>query len=470
MNVSYRQRFTLQLLFVGFLIIYFGREETFFWDTIQLASKHAHWYFENNFQYLFLPMEIDSGHPPVFGAILALCWMLFGKSLVVSHFFMLPWVWGGIYQIVDLSNYWIKDKLFVFLTFLVIADPVLFAHWNLISPDTVLICCFLLGLRGVLYDKFWWKMLAMLGLAMISTRGMMTVVALYFFDVLRPYFDDKFIIPSFGILWKKALPFIPSGIFAIVFLAGHYQGTGWIGYHEASPWAWHFQKVGLSGLPKNMAIVLWRMMDFGRVFLFLIIFVGLLRWWNKKMSWSAPLKQLLLLIAVLAAFLLPTFLIYIGLNSHRYMLPLLISISFFTGVLIHKVFERKKWWYIFGIVALISGNLWIYPDKIAQAWDNSIAFKPYIDLRKQMHDYISKEGLELSQIGTAFPEVGPLKYKDLSDTEDGFVHKDMAKQQFVLYSNVMNDYSDEEIDELSKNWKVRHELKRMGVKLVLYEK
>jgi hypothetical protein len=34
----------------------------------------------------------------------------------------------------------------------------------------------------------------------------------------------------------------------------------------------------------------------------------------------------------------------------------------------------------------------------------------------------------------------------------------------------MNDYSDEEIDELSKNWKVKHELKRMGVNLVLYEK
>lgn len=470
MKLSYKQRFTFQLLFAGFLIIYFGKDETFFWDTIQLGSKHAHWYFENNFKYWFLPMEIDSGHPPVFGVMLALWWMMFGKTLIASHFFMLPWVWGAIYQIVDLANYWIKDKLFVFLTLLVIADPVLYAHWNLISPDTVLVCCFLLGLRGVIYNKFWWKVIAMLGLAMISTRGMMTVMALYIFDVLRPYLEEKFSIPSFTILWKKALPFIPSGIFAIIFLTSHYLETGWIGYHEDSPWAWHFQKVDFSGLLKNIAIVIWRMLDFGRVFLFLIIFVGLLKWRKKKGHWSAPLMQLLLLIGVLAICLLPTFLLYIGLNSHRYMLPLLISISFFAGVLIYSTFEKKKWWFIFGIVALISGNFWIYPDKIAQAWDNSIAYKPYIDLRKQMHDYIKKEGIELSKIGTAFPEVGPLKYKDLSDNKDGFVHKNMTKQQFILYSNVMNDYSDEEIDELSEHWKVRYALKRMGVKLVLYEK
>ncbi len=64
----------------------------FFWDTIQLASRQAQWYYDQHFKYLLLPDVIDSGHPSGFGMYLALCWQWLGQSLLVSHLAILPFV------------------------------------------------------------------------------------------------------------------------------------------------------------------------------------------------------------------------------------------------------------------------------------------------------------------------------------------------------------------------------------------
>ena len=45
----------------------------------------------------------------------------------------------------------------------------------------------------------------------------------------------------------------------------HYLETGWMGYHENSPWAPAFEKVDFQGAIKNILILGWRLLDFGRV-------------------------------------------------------------------------------------------------------------------------------------------------------------------------------------------------------------
>lgn len=77
---------------------------SFFWDTVQLGSKHAHYFYENNFKSLTLPNDIDSGHIPALGLYLAIVWKIFGKSLAISHIAMLPFVLGIFYQTIQLSR------------------------------------------------------------------------------------------------------------------------------------------------------------------------------------------------------------------------------------------------------------------------------------------------------------------------------------------------------------------------------
>lgn len=454
-------------------------DHVFFWDTIQLGSKHAHWYYENDFKYFLLPPEIDSGHPPLFGMLLALCWSFFGKSLLVSHLMMWPIVLATIWQVIDLAEYY-GQKWLIPVSLLILVDPVLSSHLLLISPDALVACFFLLGWRAILYQKTSWKIFGMIILGLISTRGMMTVFALFLFEAYLRMIDREAPLSlSFKSLLRIIWPYIPAGLLASGFLLYHYYETGWVGYHADSPWAWHFKRMGLSDMPKQIAILFWRMFDFGRIFLlipFLLafpLFGGQARQMLRRSYWrslSAKNRQLWVLLLALGLCLLPTFLLYRGLNSHRYMLPFLLVLSYLTAYQIIHLLERKTLWLSLVIIGLATGNFWVYPDKIAQAWDNSLARLPYFHLRKQMHTYLASEGIPLEKVGTEFPEIGPLKYKDLSNRTNGFVKKDLQNQTYILYSNLMNDFSDQEIDSLQSNWSVKKALHSGGVKLFLYEK
>lgn len=91
------------LYFIFALLVLGTAQFPFFWDTIQLGSKHAHYFYETNFRSIILPNEIDSGHIPSLGIYLALVWKIAGKSLVISHLAMLPFVMGIVFQSLRLT-------------------------------------------------------------------------------------------------------------------------------------------------------------------------------------------------------------------------------------------------------------------------------------------------------------------------------------------------------------------------------
>ena len=74
------------------------RHHFFFWDTAQLGAEHALFFYTEGFHQGLLPDAMDSGHPPVFGWYLAGIWHLCGRSLAVSHWAMLPFLWGIIWM------------------------------------------------------------------------------------------------------------------------------------------------------------------------------------------------------------------------------------------------------------------------------------------------------------------------------------------------------------------------------------
>jgi len=73
-------------------LTYFSRHFAFFGDMIQFASRHANYYYENNFKNFWLSNDLDSGHPQVFGMYMAFMWKIFGRTLAVSHVVMLPYL------------------------------------------------------------------------------------------------------------------------------------------------------------------------------------------------------------------------------------------------------------------------------------------------------------------------------------------------------------------------------------------
>jgi len=440
------------------------RNHFFFWDTIQLGSYHGQWFYENQFSDLILPSFIDSGHFPGLGIYLAACWTLFGKSLAVSHFAMLPFLFGVVWLIYHIANHYTDQKKALFLLLLLIADPCYMGQSVLVTPDICLLFFFLLGLYAILKDKNTLISLAALGLAISSLRGMMVVVILFLFRVI--FFSKK----DVKSLFITMLPFVPSGLFGLAFLGYHYQQTGWAGYHEDSPWSPAFEKVSFKGFLYNIALLGWRILDFGRVFLIVAILILFYR--NGLSAWkeSIQFRQLVGLLILLVILLTPSLLIHKELLGHRYILPIYISLSLLVFYLISTYVHRFRLWFSVIIIGLFLGNFWVYPKGISMGWDSTLAHLPYYNLRNKMIDFIDEKEIPITSIGTGFPNRSGLKYSDLIDRDVSFPMKDLEHQDYIFYSNIFNEFTDSEIAELEKEWEVLQSYEQMRVCVILYKK
>jgi hypothetical protein len=468
------QRFGIYTFYLSALILTFlVRNNFFFWDTVQLGSIHGQFYFENNFNSFFLPENIDSGHPPTFGIYLAVVWKIFGKGLAISHFAMLPFLLGVIFYLEKLGKYFFQNSIFTFaFILLLIVDPCLAGQAVLVTPDIVVAFFFLMSLDGIFNEKRKILALGIIGLCMISMRGIMVAAAIFSLDFLNYFFilKKEFKLKS---IFVNTLPYMLGVGLGMSFLLLHYLKTGWIGYHENSPWAPAFEKVDFAGAVKNIVVLGWRLLDFGRIFLWLVLLILSINIFRKKQRLDFKTQQLLILFSTLIFFLTPALIIHKMLLGHRYLLPIFLIIDFIAVYFIFKYVKKREWKIAFFIVCFVGlslGNFWVYPKKISQGWDSTLAHLPYYKLRNEMIDFIEKEEIPFKKIGSAFPNLLSVKFIDLKNSEKHFEEKDLTKQKYIFYSNIFNDFSDEEIDDLEQNWEVVKELKNRQVCVILFRK
>lgn len=463
----------LSFSFLAILLTYLVRNNCFFWDTVQFGSIHPHFYLENNFQSFFLPESMDSGHPPIFGIYIALVWKFFGKTLEVSHFAMLPFLIGIIFYLNHLGKYFFNSSLFaVAFVLLNIFDPCLAGHAAFVSPDILIVLFFLMSFYGILENKKIHLAVGVIGLCLMSTRGMMTVASLFIFDFINYVWIEKNKL-TLQKVFLKTIPYSLGGILGLSFLIGHYYHTGWIGYHEGSPWAPSFDKMDIKGIIKNVFVLGWRLADFGRIFLWLVLFFFSYKIFSKKIPLDKKSWKLIILLIILMIFLTPAMVIHKMLLGNRYLFPILLVFNFLVMYLIYKYSETKQLrriLFLFVFTGLSLGNFWVYPKKIAQNWDTTLAVQPYFKLRKEMIQFIDSNNIPIKSIGSTFPNVLPFKFIDLVDDERKFVEKDFQQNNYIFYSNVLNDFTDAEIDELETKWKEVKVLKRMNICVILYEK
>ncbi len=451
-------------VFIAILVWLRSCRHPFFWDTIQLASRQAQWYYDQHFKYLLLPDVIDSGHPSGFGMYLALCWRGFGQSLLVSHLTILPLVILILWGLFRLSKIF-SHPLGLFLPLLVVIDPVFLGQISLISPDVALLAFFIWGLLGVIEKRAGLLLLCSILLAIISLRGMMAVVVLYFFQLVTVE-NRNWRKPAHWL--RSTLPFIPAGLLALAFLGYHAWAKSWVGFHADSPWRESFKVVGVNGMVKNGFVLAWRIADYGRVFLVLATF-----WLSYKQFKALKSNPFFPLVVITLLIQIPHFLLFQGVSAHRYLLPFYLALHlFFFQLLIQSQLKTKVKSIILGLImlGLASGNFWVYPSGIAQGWDSTPAHWPHFAMRKQVINYLDQQGIPLESVGSTFPEIGPLHWRDLNGRRDGFSPLDLAQNEYVYYSGVMNDFSDGDRKLLFEKWTPVLSLKKAGLTTILFKK
>jgi hypothetical protein len=454
-----------------FILFLFTCNNSFFWDTVQLASMHAWWYYENDFRFFFLPHEMDSGHPPLLGLVLAALWKLSGPSLFYSHLLMLPFVFLTIRQVLSLCDYLFTEKLKILAAALILFNSILMSQAGLVSPDVIMYCFFFFTLDGVFKKKKSKILFGSLVLASISMRGMMCAFSLFIFQAASVIIDNRKIAVK-AILYSGLL-FIPAGLLISLFLYFHYLHAGWIGYHTASPWAPSFKGVDTGGFFYNIALLLWRVADFGNIFIWLFMGGGLFFFSRGRLKICDRSRKLLILFFVLCVIYVFPLLFYDkgGLLGHRYFFPVISAATLLLFSLAEMNMELPvlKKLAAITLAGMLTGFLWVYPDSISKGWDSTLAHLPYYGLRKQALNYLKKNKISFSETGACFPYNDGGKFIDLKTGTEKFADKNFTFNKYILYSNIANDFTDDELAELKRRWISVKSFGRWPVRFVLYK-
>lgn len=446
------------------LLILSSLNNIYFWDTIQFGSRHAHWFFEHDFEYFFLPDNIDSGHPPGFGMFIAFMWTLFGKSLLVSHLVMLPFLLLAVYWANKIGNQMIGLDWGVLYPIFLIANANILGHAILISPDLLVVSFFLGILYAHLKSKPKLKAVLVILLACISLRGMMLAFAFFVFELW--YFKRKDIKAISLQLW----PYLPGGIVGLAYLIAHYFHKSWLVFHVDSPWAGSFESAEFTGMMKNLVILAWRFLDFGNIFLWIGLAVLI---WFLKRAFFQNNRRLILLIIVLTVLTALPLINYTGLTQHRYLLTIYILLGFlFLSALSQWKTGRRAKIILSSLIltGMLSGHFWVYPISISQGWDTTLAHVPYYELREEAKSYLKLHNIDEQEVGTVFPAKTQNKYLYLNDDVSGFKELDFQNDHYVLYSNIYNDFTDTQLKSLFETWNINLALKKRGVQMILFSR
>ena len=464
------------VLFFPFLLltlfIYSISTSFFFWDTIHIVSLPAHFFYENNFSKLILPDRYDSGHLPAFSMYLAVVWNFFSKSLIVSHFAIFPFVIGILYQAYLLIGRIISNQYYILIVLLLtLIEPTFLSQIAVVSPDIPMLFFFLLGINSIKTKKEGLFSLAIIGLFLMSMRGAMSAVALLIVELIIDvnYNGVKSIIKQ---LSCKSLKYLPGAFIFFGFHFYHYQQTGWAMLHEDSPWAPTHVANDLSGAIYNIGIFIWRLIDSGRLFVWIVLLFILIRYRNSIIK-DKKIQPLIFYILALLFLFFTLFMKYKYFTLHRYLSPIYFLVTIFTGYLIVEFIKSnklKKVLFGFCFIGLITGNFWVYPAKVAQGWDSTLAHLPYYSLQQKMLTYLNEQNIEINGVGAEFPALEKQDYIMLNGNNNALKKQEVGSDIYIVYSNVNNDFSDEELDSLQINYSLKKEFKSMQIVVQLYEK
>ena len=188
---------------------------------------------------------------------------------------------------------------------------------------------------------------------------------------------------------------------------------------------------------------------------------------------KSQLYKLGVLLICLLFFLSPSTILYNNLSAHRYFLPIFLSIHLFLFHWI-SITDFNAWGkrllFFSIIIGLGAGNLWVYPRGISMGWDATLAHWPYHSMRAEMIKYIDQEDLTFNSIGTAFPNINTGEQLLLNGDIRVFANKDFKENQFILASNIFNDFSESDYERLDREWQIVKRIEQSGVWLILYKR
>jgi hypothetical protein len=451
--------------FLGIFIFLVSHSYGMFDDDILFGSKMGNQLYYNSIFNWVMPNSFDPGHPPFLGFILAIFWKIFGHQLWVSHLAIFPFIVGFLYQLHNFIHYFISNKFLLFFAFiLIIIDPSLSTCFVLVNMEIITFFFFFLALNGILFSNKSIKFIGLFFLSIVSYRSMMLFSGLFIFDVFNTLLLDKekikslFNIKFLSIYFVGCLP-------GVAFVLWRLLTKGWLQTHPNSPWSGLWNFADFRYFIRNLIVLIWRYLDFGRIFIMLFIVTSFFIF-GKKIFQSKKNKQLLLLSISSVIFIIVTILSVTNSVGIRYFIVSYICFNLLAFLILSNFFKTKKNIYAILFLGLITGNFWVYPKEISQGWRATLGHIPYHSLRLEAIDYLNNEHIDVTEVGSFFPNYTTLDLIDLKGDKRSF-EKFNGKNKYVFYASTYN-LSDEERDLLNNNYIILKKFHKFNTTINIY--
>lgn len=454
------------VVLILFLVLkFFTLENCFFWDNTAGYSMPASYLLENGFLSFVYPAQYVA-EPPLAHLYLALLWSLFGKSLLVAHLSITVFSLGVIWQVYRLCER-LETKYTPYIFLLVLLEPALSTQMILISPDVITCFFALLSVNLLLENKRSWLALSVLCLGLVSIRGFVVCSGLGLaYLVILIAIDKKSFKEAFLYVFPSFVPVLL--VLGAWFLYRKWD-TGYFMYQPGFEYQEHRELASLSYIIRNIASLAIRMFDSGRIIVWILLFVAVLKIGIKNF-FSFIVRSPLSIIYL--SVLLTMSLVTIPMTNpfgDRYFIVLYILLALVTARLLSEAYGGTKIRVIFigMILVLVSGNFWVYSEKMSKAWDSVLCHLSYYPLRQEMITYLDEQGISVNDVSASFPLDSSFSDTEANEDNRRFSSVDFDKSQYIIYSNIYN-WDDEYIDALCMDWKLQKEFKYGLIYIRLY--
>lgn len=429
-------------------------------------SVRATWFFDHNFSQFTVPTEISAGHPPLWELLIAFSWKLFGRQLEISRLLLL---------IFNILAYWQLIRFFRdnrgtavprFAILLILIEPVLLAQTVFVNNDMMLLFFTLLALNSIYRNEKLLYSIALTGVLFSNLRGVSVFAALVLIDILYSWFRLK--KENQKLLWQSYI--MPILLFC-GFLIYHYQLLGWV---LKVPHHSHRELASAGQMIHNVLAITKNTIDYGHLSIYGLVLLLTVKLFKTK-KWkqiSAENKRLILSFAVFFGVFSGLFIMVTNPLGPRYYLITYLIIGILCINLIFEIIQNlkiRRLTVAFMAAVYITGHFWIWPPTIAQGWDATLVSLAYFPLRDKMENYIEENHLKKEEIGTELILNQP-EFTDLKEPAASFfADLDTSKNKYIIFSNIDNQTSDEDIYLLEHKWILVKSYKRLGVFMNLYK-
>jgi 4-amino-4-deoxy-L-arabinose transferase-like glycosyltransferase len=456
-----------KVLFIPFIffitLTFLSRDIPFFWSGT-FFSEQAVTFFNLGFNNFISPLDVDTGGFPLYSSYLTIVWKVFGKTLTVSHLALLPFMLGIVYEYYKLASNFLKDKMLWLAMVLLLIEPTFITQSILMAYDLLLVYFFLLALNSLIKNNRLLFLVAATLLCLSNVRGVFMLSALFIIDLIFQYQRGEKI--KLSVTLNYLLPVLAVLCWALY----HHAETGW---YLVSPTRESYSEAFISFkmVFRQMFYSLWKIVDFGRVVLCIVVFIGSI--YLFKRSENNQLKQILILVIV------PAIVLVVGISTvgnpvgHRYFMVVFLLLTIATCFILQHIVDVRKRSLLFITicVALITGNFWIYPQRFGNGWDSSLKILSYFSLQKEVDQFIVQNKIDPNEIATQFPFVANTQFSYL--TEESQIFMDVKKgplndYKYFLNSNLINSGLINELEVLKKDWTLLKEFKSGQIYISLY--